>query len=193
MTSDRILVLAGSIRRGSVHGLLARHAAATIDSAGRECLRVDLADFEMPLYHGDLEAEQGVPGAAYRLAELVGDSGALLIASPEYNGAVTPLLKNTVDWVTRIDIGVLRDTYIGLMAASPGRLGGTRGLAMTRTWFENMRLIVHDDELSMPRVGEHIDSSTSGFDSEASAVIDDYVNGYVSGFDEYCQGVPSPD
>ena len=193
MTHRRIMITAGSTRRDSAHALLARHVAGRLDELDRSHVLVDLAEYDMPLYHGDLEAEVGVPESAHRLAELIAESGALLIATPEYNGAVTPLLKNTVDWVTRVDIGVLRDTYIGMMAASPGRLGGTRGLAMVRTWFDAMRLVVHDSDLSLPQVGEHIEDidGSPRFDATTTDVIDRFLSGFLTQFDEYCCGRPA--
>lgn len=195
MTSHRILVMSGSTRRASVHSTIARTVDAELEQRGREHLLVDLAEFEMPLYHGDQEDEHGVPAAASRLAELLRASGGLLLATPEYNGAVSPLLKNTVDWVTRVDMGVLRDTFIGLMAASPGRGGGGRGLAMVRTWFDAMRLTLADDDLSLPRIHDALvdDGPTTArpsLDSAAAATVAEFVDSYLQQFDEYCDGRP---
>lgn len=204
MTSHRILVVSGSTRRASVHSLIARTVAAELERQGRDHLLVDLAEFDLPLYQGDLEAEHGVPAAAHRLAELLQSSGGLLVATPEYNGAVGPLLKNTVDWITRVDIGVLRDTFIGLIAASPGRGGAVRGLAMVRTWFEAMRLTLADTDLSMPRIRDSIvehDAGTGGradgtvpsmfLDPAATATVAEFVGSFLRQFDEYCTGRPS--
>lgn len=153
---------------------------------------VSLTDHEMPIYHGDHEDEHGVPATAHELAALLRASGGLLIASPEYNGSFSPLLKNSIDWVTRVDMGVLRDTLIGLTAASPGRGGGVRDLAMVRTWFENMRLTVATDDLSIPQVNDHItdEPGSMAFDIETSAAIAAWVDAYLVEFDEYCTGRP---
>lgn len=194
MTSSQILVTSGSTRRASVHSAIARAVDDELGRRGRSHLLVDLAEFEMPLYHGDHEAERGVPDAARRLADLLQSSGGLLVATPEYNGAVTPLLKNTVDWVTRVDIGVLRDTFIGLIAASPGRGGGARGLAMVRSWFGAMRLTLADADLSLPSIADSVlEEEGSGhrrLGPPASTAVDEFVDSYLQQFDEYCDGRP---
>jgi chromate reductase len=191
-TSRRILVTAGSTRSRSLNALLARAVADELARRDRDHQLVSLDDHEMPIYHGDHEDEHGVPATAHDLAALLRDAGGLLIASPEYNGSFSPLLKNSIDWVTRTDMGVLRDTFVGLMAASPGRGGGVRGLAMVRTWFENMRLIVATTDLSIPRVNEHItgEPGMPMFDIETRAAIAAWVDTYLVEFDEYCTGRP---
>jgi NAD(P)H-dependent FMN reductase len=192
VTHHRILITAGSIRRSSFNTLLARAVADELARRDRQHLLVSLADHDMPIYHGDHEDEHGVPATAHELATLLRDSGGLLIASPEYNGSFSPLLKNSIDWVTRVDMGVLRDTLVGLMAASPGRGGGARGLAMVRTWFENMRLTVATDDLSIPQVNEHVtgEPSSMAFDAETRAAIAAWIDAYLVEFDEYCTGRP---
>lgn len=197
MTSGRILVMSGSTRRASVHSTIARTTDAELERRGRAHLLVDLAEFEMPIYHGDHEDEHGAPAAAVRLADLVQSAGGLLLATPEYNGAVSPLLKNTVDWVTRVDIGVLRDTFIGLAAASPGRGGGARGLAMVRTWFEAMRLTLADTDLSLPRIHDSVvdgieatGDARPSLDTAATTAVAEFVDSYLQQFDEYCSGRP---
>lgn len=192
MTHHRILVTAGSVRRSSFNSLLARGIADELTRRDRDHLLVSLADHDMPIYHGDHEAEYGVPATAHELAALLSESGGLVIASPEYNGSFSPLLKNTIDWVTRVDMGVLRDTLIGLTGASPGRGGGIRGLAMIRTWFENMRLTVATDHLSIPQVNEHVTGEPDAivFDADTRAVIAAWVDAYLVEFDEYCTGRP---
>jgi chromate reductase, NAD(P)H dehydrogenase (quinone) len=192
MTHRRILVVAGSIRRASFNALLARAVADELSRRDREHLLVSLADHEMPIYHGDHEDEHGVPATAHELAALLRDSGGLVIASPEYNGSFSPLLKNSIDWVTRVDMGVLRDTLIGLTAASPGRGGGARGLAMVRTWFENMRLTVATENLTIPQVNERVtgQADATAFDADARAAISAWVDTYLVEFDEYCTGRP---
>jgi NAD(P)H-dependent FMN reductase len=192
MTHRRILVTAGSIRRTSFNSLLARTVAAELVSRDRDVLLVSLADHEMPIYHGDHEAEHGVPAPAHELAALLRESGGLVIASPEYNGSFSPLLKNSIDWVTRVDVGVLRDTLIGLTGASPGRGGGARGLAMVRTWFENMRLTVATEGLSISQVTERVTGEPDAieFDAGTRAAIAAWVDAYLVEFDEYCTGRP---
>lgn len=192
MTHRRILVTAGSIRRASFNSLLARAVADELGRQDRDHLLVSLGDHVMPIYHGDHEAENGVPATAQELAALLRESGGLVIASPEYNGSFSPLLKNTIDWITRVDMGVLRDTLIGLAGASPGRGGAKRGLAMIRTWFENMRLTVVSDDLSIPQVTQRVTGVGDEivFDADTRAAIAAWVDDYLVEFDEYCTGRP---
>ena len=192
MTHPRILVTAGSIRRASFNSLLARTVADELARRDRDHLLVSLADHDMPIYHGDHEAEHGAPAPAHELAGLLRESGGLVIASPEYNGSFSPLLKNSIDWVTRVDMGVLRDTLIGLAGTSPGRGGGVRGLAMVRTWFENMRLTVAADGLSIPQVNDRVTGEADAivFDADTRAAIATWVDAYLVEFDEYCTGRP---
>ena len=192
MTHRRILVTAGSTRQASFNSLLSRAVAEELTRRDRDHLLVSLADHDMPIYHGDHEDEHGVPATARELAALLCESGGLVIASPEYNGSFSPLLKNSIDWVTRVEVGVLRDTLIGLAGASPGRGGGVRGLAMVRTWFENMRLTVASVDLSIPQVNQHVtgEPGVMAFDTDTLAVIAGWVDAYLVEFDEYCTGRP---
>ena len=124
----KILVFAGSARNNSINKQLAQIAAATADELGAEGIFVDLADYEMPLYDGDLELD-GIPEAAHRFAEVAAEADGIVIVSPEYNGAYSPLLKNTIDWATRVDRRLFAKPT-GLISGSPGRMGGQRGLAI---------------------------------------------------------------
>jgi chromate reductase len=139
--TPRILVFAGSVRRDSLNKKLARAAAQFAKEAGAEATYVDLDDYPVPLYHGDLEAASGMPANAVKLREMFIAHDALLIASPEHNSSMTALLKNTIDWLSR-DVGdgkgaaagpaPWRGKVAGLMAASPGGFGGIRALPHLR-------------------------------------------------------------
>ncbi|MEM9513915.1 MAG: NAD(P)H-dependent oxidoreductase [Actinomycetota bacterium] len=183
--TSRIAVFAGSARRDSVNKHLARVVQRGLSERGRDAVFLDLADFEMPLYHGDVEDEHGPPETAQRLADELATTSGLLIASPEYNGAMTALLKNTVDWVSRIDYAFLAGKYVGLMAATPGRTGGARGLGVVRHWLELMNVDVADDILSIPHVHEVLDSSGDviTFDDASMATIDGFLDSYIAGLD----------
>ena len=130
----KLIALAGSRRQDSMNVKLVKACVSMINSEQLEAEFVDLANYEMPLYDGDLEAEKGLPSSAIELKEKVTNAQALLIASPEYNGSLSPLLKNTIDWISRpVDgKGSAKDVFgnkvVGIIAASPGALGGMRGL-----------------------------------------------------------------
>ncbi|UCH25849.1 MAG: NAD(P)H-dependent oxidoreductase [Trueperaceae bacterium] len=146
-----ILIFAGSNRAGSVNKKLARQTSSVAEQLGIDARLIDLKDYPMPLYDGDLEQEHGVPASAEAFAELIKEHDGVIIASPEYNGAFTPLLKNTIDWATRIDKGVLAGKMIGLMSATPGRGGGKRGLKLLHDWLANMRLSIIPEPFSLPQ------------------------------------------
>src|SRR5262249_59760870 len=105
MTAPKILVLAGSIRTGSFNGKLAAAAARQLALAEADVTLISLADYPMPLYDGNLEAASGPPENAHRLKRLMCLHHGVFITSPEYNASITPLLKNTLDWVSRVREG----------------------------------------------------------------------------------------
>jgi len=133
----KALVMPASTRTGSVNQALARHIAARLDN-GSPVEIVDLNDYPLPLYDGDLEERDGIPAAAAALAGEMASADVLVLVSPECNGTFTPLLKNTVDWVTPIDASAFAHLWVLVASASPGRGGGANGVAMVRTWLSNM-------------------------------------------------------
>lgn len=158
----KILAFAGSARRASYNKRLIEIGAAGAREAGAVVTLVDLADYPMPLYHGDLEAEQGLPENALRLRQTFAAHDALLISAPEYNSSVTPLLKNTIDWVSRPterepSLKYLKGKLAGLLAASPGRLGGLRGLAHLRQILGNIGLTVIPQQLAVGGAADAFD------------------------------------
>ena len=129
--------MAGSTRRESVHRKLARQAMEALQAAGADPVLADLRDYPLPIYDGDLEAEEGRPPEAVELKELARQADGFVIASPEYNGSYPAVLKNAIDWMSRPDPGerhlaVFRDKPAGIMSASPGPHGGSRGLKQLR-------------------------------------------------------------
>lgn len=144
----KALVMAASTRTGSVNQALARHIADRLDN-GSPVEIVDLNDYPLPLYDGDLEERDGIPAAAAGLAGEMAAADVLVLVSPEYNGTFTPLLKNTVDWVTRIDASAFAHLRVLVASASPGRGGGANGVAMIRTWLSNMGIDTAERTLSI--------------------------------------------
>lgn len=143
----KILAFAGSARSDSFNKRLVRVAVAGVEAAGVECTLIDLRDYPMPIYDGDLEAESGLPEHATRLRELLKTHHGLLIASPEYNSSISALLKNTIDWCSRSseatpDLSGFSGKIAALLAASPGPLGGMRGLNTVRSILTNIGVTV---------------------------------------------------
>jgi chromate reductase len=143
----RVLVIAGSTRTSSINHALAREITTEFGVHGRSATLVDLTEFPMPLYDGDLEERDGVPQTAIALAETISASDVLVLVSPEYNGAFTPLLKNTVDWLTRVDHSILGHLTVLVAAASPGAGGGANAIEMLRAWMQNMNISVAEHAL----------------------------------------------
>lgn len=153
--SPHILAFAGSTRRDSFNERLLHIGVAGAQAAGAAVTIISLADYPLPLFDQDLEAEQGLSANALALKDLFLQHDGLLIASPEYNSSITPLLKNTIDWVSRQSPGeaplaAYRGKAAALLAASPGKLGGLRGLVHVRSILSNIGVLVLPDQMAIP-------------------------------------------
>ncbi len=156
MPMPNVLVLAGSTRRDSVHRKLAGQVVTALQHEGMQAEFADLRDYPMPLYDGDLEAESGLPAAAAALQQRAREAGAFVIASPEYNGSYSAVLKNAIDWISRAAPGerpgeVFRGKNAAILSASPGPGGGQRGLGALRHLLEMISVQVIPEQLSIPR------------------------------------------
>lgn len=155
----RILAFAGSARKASYNKLLVKVAARGAAAAGADVTVADLRDYPLPIYDGDLEAEQGIPSNAIELREMILAHHGLLIATPEYNSSISPLLKNTIDWVSRPvngedGLAPFKNKVAVLMSASPGGFGGLRGLKEVRSIFGNIGVMVLPDQLAVGKAHE---------------------------------------
>jgi NAD(P)H-dependent FMN reductase len=173
----KVLVFAGSTREGSFNRLLARLAADAVDRAGGTASLLELRDCPLPLFDQDLEEREGVPANARRLKGLFRAHRGLLLACPEYNSSITPLLKNALDWVSRKEAGekpleCFEGKVAGLVSASPGALGGLRGLVTVRSILGNIRVLVLPDQLAVPKAHEAFDGSGALKDPAQNASLD---------------------
>ena len=147
-TKTKILVFAGATREGSFNKKLAKLAAKAAGDAGADVTLIDLKDYPMPLYDGDDESASGLPPKAVELKKLVKDTDGIIIASPEYNSGYSGVLKNAIDWASRPteagegSAAAFAGKYAGIMAASPGALGGLRGLYALRELLMNINVTV---------------------------------------------------
>ncbi len=167
-----ILIFAGSARTDSTNKWLAKQATEIAQGMGVKADFVDLKDYPMPLYNGDLEQEQGIPKNAKVLETILKKYDGIVIASPEYNGAFTPLLKNTIDWVTRVNYSAFANKTIGLMSATPGKGGGIRGLKLLRLWLENMRVTVVKEQFSLPQAPQTITAKGTLVEDKQVELVD---------------------
>ncbi|WP_374087398.1 NADPH-dependent FMN reductase [Methylomicrobium lacus] len=147
MSKPKILAFSGSARKNSFNQRLVKIAAQGAEQAGAEVTVINLADFPMPIFNQDDEAEHGIPEAARAFKQLLIAHDGFLIASPEYNSAFSPLLKNAIDWASRREgdeapLLAYRGKVAAIMAASPGALGGLRGLVFLRLLLSNIGVTV---------------------------------------------------
>ena len=182
----RLLFFAGSARKDSTNKKLAKLAAGLAREKGAEVTFIDLKDFEMPLYDGDLEDEKGLPENARRLKQLFIDHDGFFIASPEYNSSFSPLLKNTLDWISRVGeenekpLLAYTGKIAALAATSPGGLGGLRGLVSLRMMLGNLSVTVIPNQVAIGS-GFQAFNDDGGLVDEAQAqmlesVIDALIN-----------------
>lgn len=162
--TTRILFFAGSAREGSLNKRLARLGADIAQANGINATFADLGDYPMPLYDGDLETREGPPENARKLKALMSLHHGVFIASPEYNASTAPLLKNTLDWISRIKeddgsaLQVFKTRVFALGAASPGAFGGVRGAPHLRQVLElGLGALVLPDQFLVPRANEAFD------------------------------------
>jgi chromate reductase len=165
MSALKILVIPGSLRSGSLNARLAAVAAHEIALAGAEVTRISLSDFPLPIYDGDLQAKSGVPKNAVNLKRMIGVHHGVLIVTPEYNSSVPALVKNTIDWISRVQDAhetrgqVFRDRAFAIAAASGGRLGGTRALAALRLILTACHASVIPNQLALSFADEAYDDN----------------------------------
>lgn len=163
MSHPRILAFAGSLRTHSLNKKLVRYAAEMAKAEGAEITTIDLRDYPLPLFDGDLEEREGLPENAKKLKAMFREHDGLLIASPEYNSSITAVLKNAMDWVSRAEsegepsLVAFRGKVAALMSASPGALGGLRGLVHLRVILGNLGVIVLPEQVAVPKAHEAFD------------------------------------
>lgn len=167
MAKARILVFSGSLRRGSFNRLLALEAARGAEAVGASVTAIELAQHPLPLFSEDDEAATGLHPNARALKDLFLAHDGLIIGCPEYNSGITAALKNAIDWVSRpcvqpdgskeAPLACFANKAAGLVAASPGALGGIRGLPMVRTILQNIRVTVVPEMLAVGTAHEAFD------------------------------------
>lgn len=165
MNPPTILAFAGSTRTGSTNKLLVHCAAAVARNSGAEVTVIDLRDLALPLFDEDWEKANGLPEGAKKLKSLMQLSDGFVIASPEYNSSFSAVLKNAIDWATRTETDdepaliAFRGKVAALLSASPGALGGLRGLVHLRAVLGNIGVLVLPDQLSIPSAFEAFDEA----------------------------------
>jgi NAD(P)H-dependent FMN reductase len=175
--TSRILAFAGSTRADSFNKRLIRIAVAGARAAGAEVTLIDLRDYPLPLFDGDLEAREGLPPNGRKLKDLFLAHHGLLMSCPEYNSSITGVWKNTIDWVSRpvpgeAPLAGFDGKVAAIMSASPGALGGLRGLVHVRAILGNIRVLVLPDQVAVPKAGEAFNPDGSLRDSKQHAAVE---------------------
>jgi chromate reductase, NAD(P)H dehydrogenase (quinone) len=176
MSALKILVIPGSLRTGSLNARLAAVAAHELAQSGAEVTRISLADYPLPIYDGDLQAKSGVPKHAVNLKRMMSAHHGVLIVTPEYNSSVPALVKNTIDWVSRVQDAhetrgqVFRERVFAVASASGGRLGGARALSALRLILSACHATVIANQLALPfadQAYDEMDKLKNSADGEA--------------------------
>ena len=181
-TTAKLLFFAGSARKDSHNKRLAKLGATIAEANGITTTFADLANFPMPVYNGDDEVTDGPPENAKKFSSLISQHNAVVIACPEYNASITPLLKNTLDWVSRVrnNDGSATQPYkncvFALCSASPGGMGGLRGLVIVRHFLEQgLGALVIPDQFALPRAMNAYDEDGHLSDKEAQGRFKDMI------------------
>ena len=174
----RILAFSGSLRKGSFNQQVVNIAADGARKAGAEVTVIHLRDLPLPVYDGDLETESGLPENARTIKELMKAHQGFLIASPENNSTMSAALKNMIDWASRPDgdetqLECFKDKTAVIMAASPGALGGLRGLNHLRAVLTSIGVLVLPDQKALPKVHEALDGNGALTDAAQQSAVEE--------------------
>ena len=155
----RILAFSGSARRESLNKKLLAAVVEATRASGGEVTTVDFRELPMPIYDGDLEEAEGMPANAKTFVDLIGQHHGLLVASPEYNSQLTPLLKNAIDWATRADENPFIGKVAAVVSASPGMFGGIRSMTLARQLLTHLGCHVVPVQCILPQADKAFDAS----------------------------------
>ena len=171
----KILAFAGSLRRDSDNKKLIKIAVKGAEDAGAKVTLIDLKEYPLPIYDQDIEDSTGIPENALKLKELMLSHDGFLISCPEYNSSMPAVFKNVIDWTSRMSkpnevyLCCFIDKAVGLMSASPGGLGGMRGLVHVRSMFGNINSIVLPQQKSISQSNQAFDNAGNLKDAKAHA------------------------
>jgi len=186
MATPKILAFAGSTRTGSYNKKLIHLAAEAARSAGAEVTLIDLRDYPLPLFDEDLEASEGLPENAKKLKLLMREHQGFMISSPEYNSSISGVLKNSIDWASRAEtddeppLVAFRGKTAALMSASPGALGGLRGLVTLRSVLGNIGIIVLPEQVAISKAYEAFDDNGKLKDERSAGQVGGLAKGLVA-------------
>lgn len=182
----KLLFLSGSTRKDSLNEKLIKQAHSIATSMGNASVtHINLRDYEMPLYNGDLEEKSGLPKAAENLKTLFIEHHGIFIASPEYNSSISPLLKNSLDWISRkstkeeSDLLAFKGKVFALTSASPGQLGGMRGLVALRLMLSNIQAFILPNQVSISSADQAFNEDGALKDKSQHAKLSSLVQQFI--------------
>lgn len=183
--TPQILAFSGSLRAGSYNTLLVKQAAEGALAAGAKVTMLSLRELDLPMFDEDCEAKVTLPAGGKKLKELMRAHDGMLIACPEYNGSISGALKNAIDWASRPEpdqpsLSCFAGKVVGLLSASPGALGGLRGLAHVRAILSHVQSLVLPEQFGLMKAHEAFDAQ-GGLKDEKSRAAARAVGGAVAG------------
>ncbi|MCC7479738.1 NAD(P)H-dependent oxidoreductase [bacterium] len=176
----KLLAFCGSLRSASLNRKVLNLAVQTAHSRGAEVTQIDLREYPMPPYDGDIEEQQGLPDGVRALVELIHASDGLLIASPEYNNSVSGVTKNVIDWVSRARPVPFKDKSALLMSASDGLVGGSRGLWALRVPLELLGTHVYPGMFSLASASKAFDENDALLEASQQQRLEKLVGDFTA-------------
>lgn len=176
----KLFSFSGSTRQESLNQKLASCASVIARARNAEVLDLNLKDYSLPLYDGDLEAQKGLPVQLPALQTIFKAHSAYIIACPEYNGSFTPLLKNTLDWLSRDQAPAsFQNKVVLLLSASPGNLGGLRAVAHVRAVLSQLGALVVPQNFALPKAHEAFDAEGNLKDPKTREALQKSVDAFL--------------
>ncbi len=181
----KVVAFAGSTRNDSFNKKLVRIAANLCSDAGLDTTYIDLKFYPLPIYDGDLEEEIVCPENGLKLRQILQSHDGFIISAPEYNSSISGVLKNTIDWCSRPRINepplvCFKNKVIALLSASPGQLGGLRGLVTVRSILVNIGSIVIPDQFALSTAHEKFTSDGYLINKSDEQLLQQVINSFVS-------------
>jgi len=181
----KITVIAGSLRKDSFNKKLAKIVVESVNKQGAKATYIDLKEYEMPLYDGDIEARSGLPDNAKKLKKILKECDGIIFVSPEYNSSISAVLKNAIDWTSRNEgdepnVVCYVNRLVLLMSASPSPLGGLRNLYHMRFFLSNIGSRVLPKQFTLRQAGKEFDEEGKFVDEKNYEKVDDAVMAIIN-------------
>ena len=184
----KILAFAASLRKGSVNGMLIKIASSIAKQQGHDVELIDFAEFDVPVYNGDIEESKGVPQGALKLKDKMEKADGVMISSPEYNYSIPGTLKNLIDWTSRIrPQQPFKERNMLVMSASPAMAGGVRGLWHLRVPLEGLGAFVYPEMFSLAIAHDAFDQEGTLKDKKLMSNLESNIKGFLEHIKNECK------